>query len=47
VPLFTTLAVLVVFIIVFYLLCWYLIQRGRAVCAATLSPATFCFQAHS
>ena len=29
VPLFTTVAVLVVFIIVFYLLCWYLIQRGR------------------
>jgi len=29
VPLFTTVAVLVVFIIAFYLLCWYLIQRGR------------------
>jgi ABC-2 type transport system permease protein len=29
VPLFTTVAVLVVFIIAFYLLCWSLIQRGR------------------
>ena len=29
VPLFTTVGVLVVFIIAFYLLCWYLIQRGR------------------
>jgi ABC-2 type transport system permease protein len=29
VPLFTTVAVLVVFIFAFYLLCWYLIQRGR------------------
>jgi ABC-2 type transport system permease protein len=41
VPLFTTVAVLVVFIIAFYLLCWYLIQRGRG-CAANLCPATFC-----
>ena len=29
VPLFTTVVVLVVFIVAFYLLCWYLIQRGR------------------
>ena len=29
VPLITTVAVLVVFIIAFYLLCWSLIQRGR------------------
>ena len=29
VPLFTTVAVLAVFIIAFYILCWYLIQRGR------------------
>lgn len=28
VPLFTTVVVLVVFIVAFYLLCWYLIQRG-------------------
>ncbi|RDT64240.1 ABC transporter permease, partial [Klebsiella pneumoniae] len=27
--LFTTVVVLVVFIVAFYLLCWYLIQRGR------------------
>ena len=29
VPLFTTVVVLAVFIVAFYLLCWYLIQRGR------------------
>lgn len=29
VPLATTFGVLVVFIVVFYILCWYLIQRGR------------------
>ena len=29
VPLVTTFGVLVVFIAAFYLLCWYLIQRGR------------------
>ena len=29
VPLVTTVGVLVVFIVAFYLLCWYLIQRGR------------------
>ncbi|MCL7650870.1 ABC transporter permease, partial [Klebsiella pneumoniae] len=29
VPLVTTFAVLVVFIVAFYLLCWSLIQRGR------------------
>ena len=29
VPLATTFAVLVVFIVAFYLLCWSLIQRGR------------------
>ena len=29
VPLATTFGVLVVFIVAFYLLCWYLIQRGR------------------
>jgi ABC-2 type transport system permease protein len=39
VPLFTTVAVLVVFIIAFYLLCWYLIQRGAA--QLTFCPATF------
>lgn len=29
VPLVTTFGVLAVFILAFYLLCWYLIQRGR------------------
>jgi len=29
VPLATTFGVLVVFIVAFYILCWYLIQRGR------------------
>lgn len=29
VPLMTTFGVLVVFIVLFYALCWYLIQRGR------------------
>lgn len=45
VPLFTTVAVLVVFIIVFYLLCWYLINAD-AVCAASPQPGDILSAGH-
>jgi type II secretory pathway component PulF len=42
VPLATTFGVLVVFIVAFYLLCWYLIQRGRGFAANLANLALRC-----